>query len=168
VREAREAGRIGHVGLTSHGAPDLIHEAMDRIEDLETVMFPYNPVVVGKDDGEHDYQSVLDRASAAGVGTLGIKAFAREPWPPDDELPPGDRPYANWYRPVDRPDEIRRRFDFAAARGLTSVVTPGDPKLVAMVLAAAEEYDGMDADAQAALVEELAESESPVPQQLHD
>ncbi|MFB6154815.1 MAG: aldo/keto reductase [Haloferacaceae archaeon] len=167
VREARDEGLVDHIGLTSHGDPDLILDALDRIDDLETVMFPMNPVVVGKDDDEHDYEAVLERADDLGVGTLGIKAFAGGSWPPTDELPRGDRPYANWYEPVDTPAEIAERFDFAAAQGLTSVVSPGDPKLVAMVLDAAARYDGMDEAAQRSLVERVRHDESPVPRQLH-
>ncbi|WP_396612164.1 aldo/keto reductase [Haloferax sp. S1W] len=167
IREAKSEGLIDHIGLTSHSDPQLILNAIDRIDDLETLMFPLNPVVVGKDDPEYDYEAVLERANKEGIGTLGIKAFAKGPWPSPDELPKEDRPYANWYQPVDTPAEIRERFDFAAAQGLTSVVTPGDPKLVAMVLDAAERYEGMDESAQRSLVERLRHEESPVPEQLH-
>ena len=167
VREAKAEGLVGHVGLTSHGDPSLILDAVDRIDDLETVMFPLNPVVVGKDGDEYDYEAVLDACDDAGVGTLGIKAFADGPWPPTDELAESDRPHANWYQPVDTPGEIAERFDFAAAQGLTSVVSPGDPKLVSMVLAAAAEYDGMDEAAQRSLVERVRHDRSPVPEQLH-
>jgi len=167
IREAKDEGLVDHVGLTSHGDPQLILDALDRIDDLETVMFPLNPVVVGKDDPEYDYEAVLERANELNVGALGIKAFAKGRWPSTDELPRADRPYANWYEPVDTPEAIRERFDFAAARGLTSVVSPGDPKLVAMVLDAAERYDGMDEAAQRSLVERLRHEESPVPEQLH-
>ena len=166
-REAKADGRIGHIGLTSHGNPQLILDAIDRIDDLETVMFPMNPVVVGKDDDEYDYEAVIERANDAGIGTLGIKAFAKGPWPSTDELPEEDRPYSNWYQPVDTPAEIEERFDFAAAQGLTSVINPGDPKLVAMVLDAAERYDGMEEAAQRSLIEKLRHERSPVPEQLH-
>jgi len=130
-------------------------------------MFPLNPVVAGKDGGEYDYGAVLERAEAEGIGTLGIKAFAKGPWPPEEELPPGDRPYANWYEPVDDPGTVQDRFDFAASRGLESVVTPGDPKLVATVLHAAKQYEPMDEAAQRSLIEAARHDESPVPQQLH-
>lgn len=167
-REAKDAGRIDHIGLTSHADPHLIIEAIDRIDDLETVMFPMNPVVVGKDDAEHEYDAVLERANEAGLGTLGIKAFAKGSWPSTAELPEHDRPYSNWYEPVDTPAEIEERFSFAAAQGLTSVINPGDPKLVAMVLHAASEYDGMDESAQQSLVDRLRHADSPVPEQLHN
>lgn len=167
VREAKAAGIVDHIGLTSHGDPQLILAALETIEDLETLMLPLNPVVVGKDDDEHDYEAVLERAAELGIGTLGIKAFAKGPWPSTDDLPEADRPYCNWYEPVGSPEEIAERFDFAAAQGLTSVVSPGDPKLVAMVLHAASQYDGMDEATQRSLIERLSHAESPVPEQLH-
>jgi aryl-alcohol dehydrogenase-like predicted oxidoreductase len=166
-RDAKDEGLIDHIGLTSHASPELILDAVDRIDDLESLMFPLNPVVAGKDDSEYDYEGVLERADEEGIGTLGIKAFAKGSWPSTEELPEADRPYANWYEPVDTPDEIRERFDFAAAQGLTSVVSPGDPKLVAMVLDAAGRYDGMDDAAQRSLIERLRHEDSPVPEQLH-
>jgi len=167
IREAREEGLVEHIGLTSHGQPALVRGALDRVEEFETVMFPLNPVVAAKDDEEYDYGAVLDQAETEGVGTLGIKAFTKGPWPPAEELAPADRPYATWYEPVGTPTAVQERFDFAAAQGLTSVVTPGDPKLVAMVLAAAQRYDGMDETAQEALLDRHRDEESPVPQQLH-
>jgi len=166
-REARDEGRIGHIGLTSHGSPQLILDAIDRIDDLETLMFPLNPVVAGKTGEEYDYEAVLERADEESLGTLGIKAFAKGPWPPTEELPEADRPYANWYEPVDTPGEVQDRFDFAASSGLTSVVNPGDPKLVSKVLDAAESYEPIDESARRSLIEELRHDDSPVPEQLH-
>jgi hypothetical protein len=162
-REAQDAGIVDHIGVTGHDDPALLVEAIDRIDGLDSIMFPLNPVVAGKQDGDHDYQSVLARADEAGVGTLGIKAFAEAPWPDTDVLPEPRRPYATWYDPVDDPDEIAERFEFAAAQGLTSVLTPGDPTLVPMVLAAATKYDGMDEAAQERLMERVKDNESPVP-----
>jgi len=167
VREAQDEGLIDHIGLTSHGRPGLILDALDRIDDFETVMFPLNPVVLAKDGEKYDYGAVLERANDEGIGTLGIKAFAKGTWPSTDELPRRDRPYATWYEPVETPAAIRERFDFAASQGLTSVVSPGDPKLVAMVLDAARRYDGMDAAAREDLLDRHRDVESPLPQQLH-
>jgi len=123
-REAKEQGLIDHMGLTSHGDPGLILDALDRIDDLESVMFPLNPVVAGKDDDEYDYEAVLARADEKNVGTLGIKAFAGGSWPRPTSFPEADRPFANWYRPVTAPDEIRERFDFAAAQDSPASSTP--------------------------------------------
>jgi aryl-alcohol dehydrogenase-like predicted oxidoreductase len=166
-REAQEEGLIDHIGLTSHSDPDLILDAVDRIHDLDSLMFPLNPVVAAKGDGDHDYEAVLERADQEGIGTLGIKAFAGGSWPDTDELPEEDRPFANWYQPVCSPAEIQERFDFAASQGLTSVVSAGDPKLVTMILEAAADYDGMGEAAQRSLIEGARHDDSPVPEQLH-
>jgi aryl-alcohol dehydrogenase-like predicted oxidoreductase len=166
-REAKEEGLVDHLGLTSHGRPGLILDAIERVDDFETVMFPFNPVVAGKQEEKYDYGAVIERAKAEGMGALGIKAFAAQPWPAPDELAPGDRPFSTWYEPVETPAAVRERFEFAAASGLTSVVSPGDPALVAMALDAARNYDGMAEADRADLVERHRDVESPVPQQLH-
>ncbi|ESP89446.1 aldo/keto reductase [Candidatus Halobonum tyrrellensis] len=166
-RDAKAEGLVDNIGLTSHADPDLILDAVDRIDDLDTLMLPMNPVVAGKDGDEYDYEAVLERANEEGIGTLGIKAFAGGSWPPTDELAQEDRPYCNWYRPVDTYEEVRERFDFAASSGLTSVINAGDPKLVAMILDAARNYEGMDDAARRSLVERLRHDDSPVPEQLH-
>ena len=166
-RDAQEESLIDHIGLTSHGEPDLILDAIDRIDDLESLMFPMNPVVAGAGEDEVGYDDVLERAQAEDIGTLGIKAFAKGPWPGTDELPEEDRPYANWYQPVDTQAEIDERFAFAASRGLTSVVSLGDPKLVRMVLDAAERFEPLSDAEQRAQIERSRHEESPVPTQLH-
>jgi len=146
--------------------PQLILDAIDRIDDLETLMFPLNPSSPAGTTGP-DYQAVLDRANEEGIGTLVIKAFAKGSWPSTDDLLERNRPYANWYEPVDSPDVIRERFDFAASQDVTSVVSAGDPKLVAMILDAASRYDGMDEAAQRFRSSRRAPRRQPVPEQLH-
>jgi len=167
LRDARDEGLIEHIGLTSHGNPELILDAIDRIDNLESLMFPLNPVVAAKDGSEYEYEAVLERAEEENIGTLGIKAFAKGPWPPTEELPEEQRPYANWYQPVDSQAEIDDRFDFAASQGLTSVVSPGDPKLVKMVLDAADRFEPMAEPQQRSLIERSRHDDSPVPEQLH-
>ena len=158
VREAQAAGRVDHVGLTSHGHPDVILEAMDRI-DLDAVMFPLNRVLLGSADPAHGFERVLERAEEDGVGTIGIKAFARGPWP--DDCPEHARPYGTWYEPVDTQAEIDDCLDVALSAGLTTVTNPGDPALVAMVLDAATRHEPLSAAEREALL--VSGGESPVP-----
>jgi len=160
VREARDAGLIDHVGLTSHGGPEVILDAMERLEP-DTVMFPLNPVLAGSEASEHAYDRVLERAEAEGIGTIGIKAFARGPWP--DEVGERERPYGTWYEPVDRAERIQDRLDFALSQGLTTVTNPGDPTLATMVLNAGERFEPMSAGEQADLMAAESDRDSPVP-----
>jgi len=73
IREAKAAGKVDHIGLTSHGNPGLILDAIDRIDDLETVMFPLNPVVAGKDGDEYDYEAVLEGGGHRYAGHQGVR-----------------------------------------------------------------------------------------------
>jgi aryl-alcohol dehydrogenase-like predicted oxidoreductase len=165
VEEAREEGVVDHVGLTSHGNPEVIRAAMDRI-DLDTVMFPMNFVVSAKDDADHDYESVLAKADEEDVGAIGIKAFAKQPWPPEEELPREERPYHTWYEPWDEPDVIQDCLNFALSKGMTTITNAGDPDLVPMILDAAENFEELDDEAMAELEAFGLSQESPVPADL--
>lgn len=159
-REAKAEGLVDHIGLTSHGAPDLILDAIDRIEELETVMFPLNYVVLGRDSSS-DYGQVLERARAENLGTIGIKAFAKRPWPAT--LPEERRAFATWYEPFDRTTELQECLNFALSQGLTSITNAGDPKLLQPILDAADEFEPLSEAEQTALLERGAELSSPVP-----
>lgn len=163
--DAKAEGLISHIGLTSHGHPDVVLEAIDRIDALETVMVPMNYTVAARDDDAHAYDRVIERCEAEGLGTLGIKAFAKGPWPDDSELPPNDRPYETWYEPYDTQREIDDCLNFALSQGLTSITNAGDAKLLPMVLDAAERFEELDADEAATLLERGSARESPVPQE---
>ena len=160
VREARDDGLVDHVGLTSHGEPTVILEAIDRIPDLETVMHPMNFTAVGTG---HDYAAVRERLADEDMGALGIKAFAKRPWPPEDELPPENRPYATWYEPYDTQAEIDDCLAYALSAGMDTITNAGDPKLVPMIVDAADRFEALSADERAALETGAGTGESPVP-----
>jgi aryl-alcohol dehydrogenase-like predicted oxidoreductase len=165
VREAREQGLVDHVGLTSHGHPDVVREALERIPDLETLMVPVNAVVAGTDDPAHDYLALAAEANEAGLGVVAIKTFAKGPWP--DDLSREDRPYETWYEPYDDPAELERCLRFTASQpGVTTLTNAGDPRLVPPILDAAAAFDPMDDDEQRTLLEERRDEDSPVPADL--
>jgi hypothetical protein len=134
---------------------------MKRIDALETVMFPTNYTLAAKDGPEHDYGAVLDLAEEGGLGVLGIKAFAKAPWPGDLERE--ERPYETWYEPYDDPGDLETCLRFALSRGLTSITNAGDPRLVPATLDAAEAFEPMDEAEQAALIERARDADTPVP-----
>lgn len=162
-REAKEEGLINHIGLTSHGDPALIRTAIKEIDDLETVMFPFNGTLAakGRDAPEYDYASVLNLAHEHGLGTLCIKGFAKGPWP--DDLPTENRPYDTWYEPYDTEEELRDALRFALSHGMTSIPNAGDPALVPMILNAAQDYEPMGEAELTAVEDRVRERESPVP-----
>lgn len=160
-RDARDEGLVDHIGLTSHGHPRIIRDAIERVDDLETVMFPLNYTLAAKDGPEYDYESVLDLARDRNLGTIGIKAFAKRPWP--DDLPKDERPYGTWYEPYDSPDELEACLRFALSQGLTTVASAGDPQLVPDILAAATDVEELSEAEQERLLNAGRDGDSPVP-----
>lgn len=65
--EAREAGKIGHIGLTAHG-PEVFERALE-LDWVETVMFPYNIV-------ETQGAELMERTKARNVGFINMKSLA--------------------------------------------------------------------------------------------
>lgn len=65
--EAREAGKIGHIGLTAH-KPEVFQRALE-IPWVETVMFPYNIV-------ETQAVELMERAREKNVGFINMKSLA--------------------------------------------------------------------------------------------
>ncbi|MFQ3294505.1 MAG: putative aldo/keto reductase-like oxidoreductase [Halobacteriales archaeon] len=161
VLEAKEAGLIDHVGLTSHGDPAVIREAIRRIPDLETVMFPFNYTLAAKAGPEYDYESVIELANERDLGVLCIKAFAKGPWP--DDLPAVDQPYETWYEPYDTEGELENCLRFVLSHDVTSILNAGDPALVPGILDAAESFEPMDETERADLLERARDADSPVP-----
>lgn len=67
LKEARDAGKIGHIGLTAH-APEVFEKALE-LPWVETIMFPYNVV-------ETQAAELMERARAQNVGFINMKSLA--------------------------------------------------------------------------------------------
>ncbi len=65
--EAREAGKVGHIGLTAH-KPEVFRRALE-LPWVETVMFPYNLV-------ENQGTELMERARELNVGFINMKSLA--------------------------------------------------------------------------------------------
>lgn len=65
--EAKEAGRIGHLGLTAHSL-EVFQRALE-LDWVETVMFPYNLV-------ENQGTELMERARELNVGFINMKSLA--------------------------------------------------------------------------------------------
>lgn len=164
--DAKDAGLIDHIGLTSHGDPALIRSAINRISELDTVMFPYNYTLAGKDGPEHDYDAVLDLANDRGLGTLCIKAFTKGSWPTD--IDSANRPYETWYEPYVTTEELTECLRFALSQGMTTIPSAGDPELLPTIMKAAADYEPLNADEQTRLRERGRGRDSPVPTTFSD
>ena len=67
LTEAREAGKIGHIGLTAH-SPEVFERALE-LDWVETVMFPYNIV-------ETQAAELMERARKQNVGFINMKSLS--------------------------------------------------------------------------------------------
>lgn len=65
--EAREAGKIGHIGLTAH-APEVFERALE-LDWVETIMFPYNIV-------ESQGTELMEQAREKNIGFINMKSLA--------------------------------------------------------------------------------------------
>ena len=69
LAEARQAGKIGHIGVTAHNLDALRRLIEEQGDKIETVMFPYNIV-------ETQGREVLALARFKGMGTIAMKPLA--------------------------------------------------------------------------------------------
>jgi len=67
LREAKAAGKIGHIGITLHSA-DLFERALE-LDWVETIMFPYNIV-------ETQGEELIARAKEKNIGFIDMKPLA--------------------------------------------------------------------------------------------
>lgn len=85
LMEARQAGKIGHIGITLHSA-DLFRQVLE-LDWVETIMFPYNIVETQGEEliaacGEKNIGFICMKPLAGGAiddGTLALRFIAQNP-----------------------------------------------------------------------------------------
>ena len=146
--EAREQGIIKYIGITSH-RPSTIIEAL-KCFNLDTVLFPLNFVLRKHRSPENDYEPVLKIAEERGIGTIVMKAFAKQPWQTEKHA------YWTWYEPFNSQDDIDHCLWFALSQNVTTAASAGDTELVPKIIDAAERYRKLTVKEQAHLIESAA------------
>ena len=145
---AQDEGLIGAVGITGHGpqAPATHLEALRRFP-FATVLTPINVVLHRDPEYRAAYEALVARVAADDVGLMTIKTVARRNWPNVGAGEPADNEaYATWYEPFDEYEQVRAAVSWALARPeITGIPTPGDVRLLGMVLRA--EADRIDVTA---------------------
>lgn len=150
--EAREKGLTRYIGITGHGLPvPAIQAAAIERYDLDTVMFPINPVLYANPDYRRDAENLLDLCAKRDVGVMIIKSVAKGPW--------GDRAktYNTWYEPYDIQQKIEETVHFALSQQpVTGIPAAGDIRLLPMIIEAAERFQPMSQAEQDALINQAA------------
>lgn len=152
VLGARDEGLTRFVGLSGHdlGAPRAQLAALKRWE-LDTVMFPLSPRLWSDATYRDDVQALLGHCRIHDIGVQVLDAVSWRPW--------GDREpeYETWYEPHTDPALIRRGVDFALSTpGVHCIATPGDRRLLADVIAAADKPSFVSKSRRAEMIKEAA------------
>ncbi len=144
---AQEEGLVGAVGITghSHTAPSTHLEALHR-HPFASVLTPLNPALWQVPGYREDYEALVAEVQRQDAALMTIKTVARRNWPEG-----ADQSFATWYEPQSDPERIRAGVSWVLAHTeVTGLATPGDVRLLRLVLAA--EADRMPvADAEAVL-----------------
>ncbi len=141
---ARDEGMVGAIGITGHGhaAPATHLEALHRFP-FDTVLSPWNHRLARRPDFAADFSALRDECVRQDAALRIIKAVARRNWPEGAEGAEGTEgtaaAYATWYEPWDDAERVDAAIAFVLRTpGVTGLATPGDVRLLARVVTAAE------------------------------
>jgi hypothetical protein len=130
---AQDEGLVGAIGITGHGqrAPAVHLEALRRFP-FTTVLTPCNFELCRDPVFRRDLEALEEEVSAQDAALMFIKVVARNLWRTGEE-----RRYATWYEPLDDQGAIDAAVAFALSRTTaTGIATPGDVRLLPLVIEA--------------------------------
>lgn len=136
---AVDEGLVGAVGITGHGhdAPATHREALRR-HPFATVLTPINLVLHRDPAYRAAYDALVDEVERQDAGLMLIKTVARRNWP-------GEARHSTWYEPFDDQRTITAAVSWALALPVaTGIATPGDVRLLGMVVEAERNRIGAD------------------------
>lgn len=136
LARARDEGLCKFIGVTGHGVriPGM-HLRSLRAFAFDSVLMPYNFVLLERPDYRGDVEALLELCSDRGVAVQTIKAIARGRWS-------GSRDGKfSWYEPLTDPAAIGRAVRYVLANEQLFLNTTSDVSLLPAVLAAAEATD---------------------------
>jgi aryl-alcohol dehydrogenase-like predicted oxidoreductase len=155
---ARDEGLAGAIGITGHGhqAPATHLEALRRFG-FDTVLTPLNPVLDRDRAYRSDYQRLAAEAQAQDVGLMIIKAVSRRNWPPAAE-----HTYTTWYEPFDDQERVTAAVAWVLShQEVTGIATPGDVRLLPLVVEAERRLDQTSARQAEAMLAGASDYSSP-------
>jgi aryl-alcohol dehydrogenase-like predicted oxidoreductase len=151
---AREQGMVRWLGITGHGlqTPRVFLEALNRYP-FDTVMLPLNLALFANLEYRTSALELLEVCHQRGVGVLAIKALAHSPWRKDEVV----HTHNTWYRPLAEAQIIQQAVNFVLSLPITAICTPGDTRLLPMVLAACERFSPLQREEQQAAITSAAD-----------
>ena len=139
---AQEEGLVGAVGITGHGhdAPTTHLEALRRFP-FATVLTPINLVLSRDAAYRSAYDALVEEVQRQDAGLMVIKTVARRNW--TDGRSDG-HDFTTWYEPLADPRTVTAAVSWALALPVvTGLATPGDVRLLGMVIEAERSRTGV-------------------------
>jgi predicted aldo/keto reductase-like oxidoreductase len=139
--EAKEQGLTRFIGVTGHGlAAPRMHLRSLEVYPFDSVLLPYNFVMMKNPQYAADFQTLIDRCVKSKTAIQTIKAITKGPL---DEKP---KKYAVWYDPLETEDGIEHAVHWVLGNPNVFLNMAGDIRLLEKILAAAETFEGRPSD----------------------
>lgn len=134
LAKARDEGLCRFIGVTGHGLriPAMHLRSLHEF-DFDSVLLPYNFVLLERADYRADVEALLDLCAERNVAVQTIKSIARGRWTGSREGK------FSWYEPLTDPAAIARAVRFVLSNPHLFLNTTSDATLLPAVLAAVAE-----------------------------
>lgn len=141
--EARQRGLARAIGITSHGlqAPVIHLKALKRF-DFDAVMLAYNFMLMQNPEYAANFEELMKVCKENNVAVQLIKTVQRRLW--EDRPPFAD----TWYEPFNDQTAIDLAVHYALGQPGVFINTPGDMRILSMVLDAASRFEKAPSEAQ--------------------
>lgn len=132
LARARDEGLVSHIGVTGHGLriASMHLRSLERF-DFDSVLLPYNRVLLRIDAYRADVEALRELCAARGVAVQTIKSIARGRWAERT-----GREFS-WYEPLTDPAAIDRAVRFVLAEDDLFLNTTSDARLLPLLFEAA-------------------------------
>ena len=134
--KARDEGLCRFVGVTGHGVriPSMHLRSLQAF-DFDSVLFPYNFVLLERPDYRADVEALLELCAERNVAVQTIKSIARGRWSGSREGK------FSWYEPLTDPDAIGRAVRYVLGTEQLFLNSSSDASLLPTILSAAAAGD---------------------------
>lgn len=140
--EAREQGLAKYIGVTGHevAIAGMHQRSLERF-DFDSVLLPYNYLMMRNETYRAGFESVLATCRARGAAVQTIKGVTRRPYVTDHHS------HATWYEPLTDQASIDKAVHWLLGDENVFLNTVGDIHLLPKVLDAASRYQKRTPDA---------------------
>lgn len=132
LERARDEGLARFIGVTGHGVriPGMHLRSLERF-DFDTVLFPFNYVLLQQPDYRADVEALRSVCRDRGVAVQTIKSLAVGRWASEQER------RFSWYEPLTDPAAIGRAVRYVLANDDLFLNTSSDARLLGATVEAA-------------------------------